>query len=321
MEKFHSLSCQAGQQISRNEVSVDLKDAGQQWIHLIPGGEIVGRDGRTWRMMDAHAVVAATNAHDIDIPVDYEHQTERAPKNGQPAPAAGWIKELAVRESGIWGRVEWTAKARQMIQNREYRYISPVFSYEKHSRDVLELLSAGLTNIPNLELVALNRKEERNPEQFTKELQSSLGLAEDADQKEILQKVASIQVATAINNGSVEPDPEKYVPVEQVKRMLTGFNVERQTQSEETISTKVDKSIQEGLFPPALRSWATALCRHSPGSFDEFTGSIVPMALTQRSGLEGRDPDIAMNSRGTALEQEVAEALGVDLNSMLAKRD
>ena len=59
--------------------------------------------------------------------VDYEHQT----LSDREAPAAGWIKKidgLAIKaKDGLWAIAEWTEKARQYIQNKEYRYFSPVF--------------------------------------------------------------------------------------------------------------------------------------------------------------------------------------------------
>ena len=53
-------------------------------------------------MFDVAAVIAntlkwynpASNSDKLDLVIDYEHQTLFADKNGAPAPAAGWIKQL-----------------------------------------------------------------------------------------------------------------------------------------------------------------------------------------------------------------------------------
>lgn len=86
------------------------------WAHLLPLGWIVGRDGRTLMLGNPDAVVAAFAAGAIGLPVDYEHQSDK-PEPGRvgPIPAAGWIKELAVRADGLWGRIAWTARARDLI--------------------------------------------------------------------------------------------------------------------------------------------------------------------------------------------------------------
>jgi phage I-like protein len=68
----------------------------------------------------------------IDLPVDDEHQNDKPEaKLKGPVPAAGWIKEMRSDETGIWGRVEWTATARELIERKEYRYLSPVILHNK----------------------------------------------------------------------------------------------------------------------------------------------------------------------------------------------
>ena len=51
----------------------------------------------------------------LDIVIDYEHQT----LSGEIAPAAGWIKELFIKDGALYGRVSWTAKAKEFIKNGE----------------------------------------------------------------------------------------------------------------------------------------------------------------------------------------------------------
>src|SRR3546814_1790477 len=76
-------------------------------------------------------------------------------RSGGRAPASGWIKELQKRDDGIYGRIEWTAAARQALAAGEYRYISPVFNHDKIGGRVRAILRAGLTNTPALELAAV----------------------------------------------------------------------------------------------------------------------------------------------------------------------
>lgn len=85
--------------------------------------------------------------------------TERRHPNGLDAPAAGWVDRLEVRAGAIWGHVkEWTARARQQLAEKAYRFISPVFQFEKTSGRIVALTSAALTNAPNLALTALNSR-------------------------------------------------------------------------------------------------------------------------------------------------------------------
>lgn len=91
-----------------------------EWVHLLPPkGRITARDGRqfvarecaAFAVDDPARLVADFEARAVDLPVDFAHQTELAdPKTGGPVPAAGWIKELRHDATGLWGRVEWTAR-------------------------------------------------------------------------------------------------------------------------------------------------------------------------------------------------------------------
>lgn len=100
----------------------------------------------------AQTLIAAAAARDVPYVMDYEHQTLNSQTNGQPAPAAAWFKTLEWRDGdGLYAiDVEWTARASEMIDAREYRYLSPVFAYDK-AGNVTALLNAGLTNSPALD--------------------------------------------------------------------------------------------------------------------------------------------------------------------------
>ena len=187
-------------------------------ILLLPAGEIPTRphDGRSaWRNPDPAGVVRATRELALDLPIDYEHQTERSRENGQAAPAAGWIKRVFERAGAVWGEVEWTERAAEMIKAREYRFISPAFQYEKATRVVRRLLGAGLTNDPAMFMRAIAN---RNPREETSmdlaKLRKALGLAETATEAEIVAAATAAAaaqtalgtVATAIGaGGDAEP--------------------------------------------------------------------------------------------------------------------
>ena len=100
----------------------------------------------------AASLIAARPASASPQVIDYEHQTLLKEKNGQPAPAAGWFKGLEYRPGqGLFMTgVDWTDRARSMIVAGEYRYLSPVFSFDPNSGAVKVLHSVALTNTPAL---------------------------------------------------------------------------------------------------------------------------------------------------------------------------
>lgn len=144
----------------KNSIYSEIRAAGTEppaWVQLLPiGPNITGFDGRSWRLPDPQAVVAAFQTRNNHLVVDWEHSSEHRAPQGLDAPAAGWIDALENRNGAIWGHVEWTPKAAAQIAGKEYRFLSPVFAYRKDDNTIQTLLSVGLTNQPNLNMTALN---------------------------------------------------------------------------------------------------------------------------------------------------------------------
>ncbi len=136
-----------------------LTDAASIEIQLTPAGTFGPADGRelpvdAWRIDTALAsqVIDRFRARGNPLVLDYEHQTLLAETNGQPAPAAGWIVDLVWHEGrGLYAVVELTQRARDLIGAGEYRYVSPVLSFDIESGEILEIHMAAITNNPALQ--------------------------------------------------------------------------------------------------------------------------------------------------------------------------
>ena len=79
--------------------------------------------------------------------MDYEHQTLK----GVEAPAAGWVKELKLEGGQIMAVVQWTPRGAQYLENKEYRYLSPVVTVRRSDGKATGLHSLALTNTPAIE--------------------------------------------------------------------------------------------------------------------------------------------------------------------------
>jgi len=132
-------------------------------VQLLPAGEFKGRDGRpgkdlTWKLPDdkGRALAARLNERHstVRFNFDYEHQAMLSEENGQPAPASAWATKFEWRDGqGLFATdVQWTDRARQMIEAGEYAYLSPVISYDKRTGEVTGVINAALTNIPALDI-------------------------------------------------------------------------------------------------------------------------------------------------------------------------
>jgi len=145
-----------------NQALGDVNGA-PEWILLIPAGTFSGRDGRgPFKNNDPEAIIRNTRGLRMEagLPIDFDHATDFAAPKGAPAPAAAWIKELQVRDGAIWGKLEWTDRGRAAVAAKEWRYISPVFEFDRDGK-IFRLLRAGLTNSPNLHATAICAAEEQ----------------------------------------------------------------------------------------------------------------------------------------------------------------
>lgn len=285
------------------ETELPAAPASGQWVQLLPAGRFQGRDGRSFTLDNPQAVLAET-AKRGDLPIDYVHQMDdpaARPASGEVR-AAGWIKQLEARDDGIWGLVEWTERARNMIEAREYRYLSPVLHYYPDGR-VVRVIGAGLVHRPNLVLKALSSEQ---PGAGLAQIAVALGLPAQSDAAAILTAVNAIRT----------PDPARYVPVEAVADLLKDRHQQVALMSEREAEAKVDTALNGGYITPAMVPWATALCRQNPEAFDGFLASSAPAWAHLFRRREFRElPQAAARERQDAAA-EIATQLGLSPDAL-----
>lgn len=313
--------------------AINATGSAPEWIEVLPAGpDIKGEDGRAWRMSDPARVVAMTRAK-LPIVLDYEHASELKGPKGEEAPAAGWINDLEVREGAVWARVEWTPRAANMVANREYRFVSPVFRFSA-TKEVLRLDSVGLVNQPNLKMTALCREgagaadhaaddqpatkdDTMTPEQH-KALCRKLGLADEASVDAIMTAVGKLQAdEQSARNRAETPSLEKFVPradfdaikakAETAEQALNRIQTER---TEAEIAALVDDAVKAGKVTPASKDFYVSMCRK--GGADEFKKFIASApVLTGVSQLAGTQPGGASGDGLSDDEKAVCRAMGL----------
>lgn len=291
-----------------------------EWLELIPGGRVVtGRDGRTWLNDNPAEIIVAHIKNEALIPVDVEHATELKAPEGEAAPAMAWIGKVEARDSGaIWGKAEWTPRGREMVANREYRYISPVFVYEKATGRIVSISSVGLTNKPNLYLNALNRESNQKEDNvMDKELLAALGLPETATPAQALNAVGKLKgdLATATNRAE-SPSLDKYVPrADYDAAVAKATNAEQKVRErdavdlDKAINTEIDGALQAGKITPATTEYHKAQCRQD-GGLERFKAFVAAAPVVAGdSNLDGKKPgdtDKALNAE----EAKIADMFG-----------
>lgn len=253
------------------------------WLPMIPAGDVIGRDGRSWKNSDPDAIVAA---FDAKLPFDIEHSTEIRGPEGKDADAAGWILALENREGVIWGQVEWTYIGRYKISDKLYSYYSPAFTYNEEGV-ITSMRSAGLTNKPNFYVPALNREED-NPMKLPKLILDALALGEDATEQDALTAINTLksEKEVALNRANT-PDLNKFVPKDTYDVALnraTKAENELAEINEQKVEAIVDAAIEAGKVSPADKEMYVGLCRTEEGreQFKKFAEAAPKIATNAK---------------------------------------
>ena len=176
-------------------------------ISVLPFGHVVSQKGEFDVDEESLAAMKEQIAQrGVDLVVDYEHQT----LTGERAPAAGWVKELFAEDGHIKARVEWTLPAKQYLENKEYRYLSPVITVRKSDNKATGLHSLALTNTPAIAgmtpIVNSSTFEggKTNMNELIKKLAAALGLGEDAGEEQILEAQGRAEAILTVQRATAE---------------------------------------------------------------------------------------------------------------------
>ena len=290
-----------------------------EWIQILPAGvELRGRDGRTFRNPRPETLVEAFAAHAGPIAIDYEHAQHHLAPQGIEAPAAGWIEAVELRDGQLWGRVEWTPKAKASIEAREYRFFSPEFAFAAASKDIVEILGGALVNRPNFVMTALNNRQDPP---MLKEIAAALGLPEAATVGECVMGIAALKAEKAVAvNAAATPDLTRFVPRADLETALNrattaeaALAAVKTADAETAITRAVDEAIRAGKVAPASKDYYLAACR-AEGGLDRFRAHVAGLpSHFAPSGLDKRDPEAGTGAPAAlnAEERAVCRAMGI----------
>lgn len=324
--------------------SFEIDKAKYGRIQLLPYGKFRATDGRptdveAWYVTDTNGadVVALANNQRNPLPIDYEHQIIHSLKNGKEAPSAGWMEYFYFTPQGIFADVRWTDKAADYIKNGEYRYISAVFAYDTDGY-VRKIFHAALTNTPALDgmdeamvAASVNLLQEDNP--MDKKLLAALcalfALKADASEADITEKVTALSAAkgdspvdvldvyaklaekeqsvAALSTQVGNPDPAKFVPVEQVDALQADFNALKTSVEADKKAALITAALSQGKLAPALKDWAQSL---SVEALSAYLEKAPAMAALSGEPQAKTDPDqnvVALSAE----QQATAKMLGI----------
>lgn len=324
--------------VALSALSVDLEGGAPSEIKLIPAGSFrSARDARpvevaAWVMDDAiaAAVLSAQAGLKGKFLVDYDHQTIRAEKNGQPAPAAGWGGRLEWRPGdGLYAvDMDWTAAALSAIETKEYRYISPVFLYDKKTGAVTSIKMAALTNFPALDdltdlaaaaaLIYSTPQDDPMDKQLLAALCAVLGMPGTATEAELSSELDKVKAQLTATDGTVTalsaaltakdqelvalsaqvetqagatPDLTKYAPI----AVVTELQTKLAALSGNVVDDRVEKLIAQGkadgrIIGEHLEQYLTDLGKQNFVALSGFLDSAQPIAALSGMQTQSQSP-------------------------------
>ena len=140
-----------------------------QDVLIAPVGQFVGSDGEGNPIeqnftQDALSQIADDlNARDVEVLMDKDHASARKGLE-RDTQSLGWFSKFVASAKGLFGLLKLTKIGREMIGNREYRHVSPVFALNQ-DKEPIRLLSVAATNLPAIavpENIILNSEPEQS---------------------------------------------------------------------------------------------------------------------------------------------------------------
>jgi len=317
---------------------------------LLPAGEFAARDGRPgnglkWRIDDAQGMRLAADINGVaaqtPIVIDYEHQTLNAERNGQAAPAAGWIRSVEwVAGRGLFATVEWTDKARAHIAANEYRYISPVIAWDKNTGRVVGLHNAALVNHPALlgmdsVSAALAARFPSHPTEThhmdRTKLITALALPAAATDADIDAAIARLNTdlttarteVTTLRTQTEALKGQETTAQAAMAAMQAQVTALSTAAAQRELNELVNGALQAGKLLPAQKDWAMGLGGKDIASLRAYIASAHVIPLAGQTG--GREPGGAGESedaneiarRARAYQSEQLKA-GIEVTTLQA---
>ena len=144
--------------ITSNMQLQDTIDNGESVVQIAGIGKVIGSDidgNPVEQELDEESLKKLAdklNASGREILVDRDHASSK-PGLDRDTSAQGWASEFEVREGqGLFGKVKWSDLGKKLVENRVFRWLSPVFKLGSDKKPV-DMNAIALTNTPSQMLI------------------------------------------------------------------------------------------------------------------------------------------------------------------------
>ena len=201
----------------------DTVDNGESVVQIAGIGRVVGSDvdgNPVEQELDEESLrrlAESLNASGREVLVDRDHASSR-PGLDRDTSAQGWASEFEVREGkGLFGRVKWSDVGRKLVENRVFRWLSPVFRIGKDRKPV-DMQAIALTNTPSQPLLKPVLNQAADGEQIENK-EKAEGLEMNAeDIRKIVFEVLN-EAGLAVDGKAVADEIKKEIAEEKLDRL------------------------------------------------------------------------------------------------------
>lgn len=206
--------------ITSNMQLQDTIDNGESVVQIAGIGRVIGSDvdgNPVEQDIDEESLKKLAdklNASGREILVDRDHASSK-PGLDRDTSAQGWASEFEVREGqGLFGKVKWSDLGKKLVENRVFRWLSPVFKLGSDKKPV-DMNAIALTNTPSQMLIKPVLNQAADEESIeNKEITEG----KDMDIDEIKKIVFDVLKEAGLAVNAVDGKAAKDAVVEEIKR-------------------------------------------------------------------------------------------------------
>ena len=230
----------------------DTLNNGETEVLVVPKGQFYGSDSEgnpIPESIDETVIDAlAEQLKDQELLVDKDHSSVKKGTEKDTS-AMGWMYSFKKGVEGLWAKIRWTNIGRNLVENRVFRFLSPVFTL--NGDKPTNMLNVALTNQPAFQDKAkpiINNKPNMEEYEMTMTKEELVSLIKEtiADMNTEPAKVEKKTEEMVADNACSDDKVEKPVENGCGDKNTEAKNAEDAEQVTDEVKQEVKEEIQEG---------------------------------------------------------------------------
>ncbi len=300
-----------------------------------PGDYVTTHRTTVFTEQSAALIMAAWKDYGNPLSFDYGHSFFEEESRRDPADqykSAGLFK-LEVRQGELWATdIKWTPTAKKGIEDGDYPFTSPAFTYDEETGEITGLLNIALTATPATKSMKPLCATRAKPEDETQEpppmktLLAALALSATATEAEALDVVSKMQgsqkdLLELCDAKSASEARGKIAGWKEAAAQTSALLAEREAAKATAAKVEIASLLDGALKAGKIGKNQVALLA-SQGEKDPAFLKAYLAELPQRMPNAVKEPALQLAELSTLTDEdtELASLLGVDKKALAAQK-